>query len=146
MIYTLPCKQCKTEHPRKEYRKRGGGVHKLCLTCRKKEYNERARLRQRMRYNAQTLDQRAKEVRIVRTIDALQKEFSAVTRTNRHRIKAMLANPKPTKATVKGLALRQSLQSQWQKGLDELLAKVHAGENVGSLREYMENKQCSDVL
>lgn len=143
--YKLPCKLCKEEFPRKDYRKRGGGVHKLCKACRQKSINQRAQLRRKIKYNAQTLEQRAAEVKLVRTIDRLTKEFTASTSMNRHRIKVLLANPKPTKATVKYLHIRQQLQSQWQQGLDELLAKAHAGETVGSLRDYMEGRQCLDA-
>jgi len=145
MNYTLPCKLCNEDRPRKEYRKRGGGVHKLCQACRKKQADALYKLKAKMRYNAQTLGERAREVKMVRTIDALNREFSAVTRMNRHRIKMLMLNPKPTKATMKYLHIRQLLQSQWQQGLDELIAKVHAGETVGSLRDYMEGKQCLDV-
>lgn len=145
-MYTLACKGCNVEHHRREYRKHGGGVHKICPICRKKAYNDRARIRQQMKVNHESLEQRTFEVRKLRTIEAITKEFNAATRINRNRIKTMLTSVKPTKATIKHLAKRQYLQAQWQQGLDELIARAHAGEVVGSLRDYMESRQCLDVL
>lgn len=144
-MYTLPCCECKQDHPRARYRKRGGGVHKICPDCRKKEYNERARLRQRMKVNKETLEQREAEVYKKRRIKALTVEYNRITAQNKARIRIMQANPKPTKATIRNLAWRLAEQERWHTGLQNMKEKLCAGERLGQcLRDYLEGR-CIDA-
>lgn len=146
IMYTLNCLQCKQPHPRADYRKRGGGLHKLCPVCRKKEYNERAKLRQRIKANKETLEQRAAETYIKRRVEALTVEFNRVTRTNRTRIRILTKNEKPTKTTTRNLAFRQKQQERWALALSEMLKKIRAGERIDvSLREYYSENVCTDM-
>lgn len=146
IMYTLICLQCKEPYPRADFRKRGGGVHKICPLCRKKEYNERAKLRQRIKANKETLEQRAAETYIKRRVEALTVEFNRVTRTNRTRIRILTKNEKPTKTTTRNLAFRQKQQERWASALSEMLKRVRAGERLDmSLREYFSENVCSDT-
>jgi hypothetical protein len=75
---------------------------------------------------------------IKETTAALLSEYKSATRQNRNRIKALEKNNKPTRATKMWLNRRRVLQQSWIDGLNELITMVHKGDQVQSLREYME--------
>lgn len=141
MDYMVACKLCGAEHHRREYRKRGGGVHKMCKACRAQASTERWRALTQIKEAKRQLKQQQLE----RAVHMLASEYNRATGQNRTKIKALSTNPKPTRATIKNLAVRQTLQSQWDAAYSELLEKLYAGEPYQSLRTYMENRQCLDM-
>ena len=73
-------------------------------------------------------------------VKELTREYKKATSLNRNRIKAMEKNVNPSKITRTWLARRLAIQEEWLKGLNYLIGRVHQGQEVGSLREYMGNK------
>lgn len=147
MIYTLTCTRCRQGYPRAEFRKRGGGLHKLCPKCRKKEYAARSTTKKRMLLAKQEYDNHIRDEYVRKKTKTLQVEFNRVTRLNRTRIRILKANTKPTKATTKNLAYREKQQAIWQRVLDEMLTKVRAGEQIPlGLCEYYTEHVCTDRL
>jgi hypothetical protein len=132
---------CEVEYHRKYYRKRGGGVNSICADCRKREVAERARIRYRIKVARQEYDKAQIEDRIAYNAKKLMKEFNQTTYENRNRIKKMQSKERKTRATTRALAIRTSLQIQWQEGLNELLRRNNQGEQIPSLRVFMEGRQ-----
>lgn len=141
MDYIVACKLCGAEHHRREYKKRGGGVHKMCKACRAQANTERWRAKAQIMNAKRAL----KQEQLERAVHMLTAEYNRATGQNRTKIKALSSNPKPTRATIKSLAVRQTLQVQWDAAYSELLEKLYAGEQYQSLRSYMENRQCLDT-
>lgn len=139
---TLDCKQCKAVLDRKLFRKKGGGVHSLCPKCRKKKYNDRARIKKRMVLRKEQYALAvAEEVKMIRAA-RLTHEYKDAIRNNSVRLKALHSNEKPTKATEKYLAVRTYLHEVWTDAYNELLVRIESGNAVPSLSEYMEGRQC----
>ena len=66
--------------------------------------------------------------------------YKRITRLNRDRIKAMEKKENPTKLTITWLNRRLAIQDEWHKALNYLLTRVHQGQQVGTLSEYMETR------
>lgn len=139
--YTVACSLCGDTYHRKEYKKHGGGVYKICKSCRAKVRTERWR----MLTNVRALKKLEADRQRTKAVHKLTVEYNKVTGVNRYKIKSLLSREKPTRATLKSLAVRQTLQEQWDTAYKELLAIVEAGGQYQSLRDYMENRQCLDV-
>lgn len=106
----------------------------MCHKCRKREYNDRAKVKHKISdYVAETEAERKQ-----RLVRALESEYLKATRDNRVRLAVLQANTKPTKATTRNLTRRLELQAQWSMGLQELKKRIENNEPVGSLRDYME--------
>lgn len=139
--YLINCPLCGADHHRKFYRKRGGGVHVTCEFCRKREVAERARIRYRIKVAKHEYDKAQLSERIAYNAAKLMKEYNQTTYENRKRIKRMQSKERKTRATTRALAIRTSLQLQWQDGLNELLRRNNQGEQIPSLRVFMEDRQ-----
>jgi hypothetical protein len=134
----VACVECRTELHKAEYRKQGGGFHASCKACRKKEYEQVYRARKKLIQINKLNKKYIENIYIKDITDALISEYKNATRLNRNRIKALEKNNKPTRATKMWLNRRRVLQQSWIDGLNELITMVHKGEQVQSLREYME--------
>ena len=132
------CAECRNELHRSEYRKKGGGFHALCKTCRHKIACAAHRNKQKINKINELNEVYIQSIYIKETTAALLSEYKTATRQNRNRIKALEKNNKPTRATKMWLNKRRALQQSWIDGLNELLTLVHKGDKVQSLREYME--------
>ena len=134
------CSDCKQEVHRREFRKRGGGFHNTCKTCRVARKKEIKKATDRLNYIRELDEYDKLEAYRVQKERELVKEYKKVTRLNRDRIKAMEKKENPTKLTVTWLNRRLAIQDEWHRALNYLLSKVHQGQKVGTLSEYMENK------
>lgn len=135
----ITCPECRNECHRGEYRKRGGGLHALCKTCRHKIACVKYRSRKKLTEIKHLSDEDQKSIYKVYTQKALISEYKKVTRLNRNRIKALEANNKPTQATKMWLNKRRAVQQLWIDGLNDLITQLHQDKKVPTLREYMEN-------
>jgi hypothetical protein len=139
--YNITCPQCHKEQHRREYRKRGGGVCVTCATCRKAEVAERARIRYRVKVARVEWEKATLDARIKHNARKLIKEYNQTTYVNRKKIKRLQTRERKTRATIRALGIRTSLQLQWQEGLNELLRRNNQGEQIPSLRVFMEGRQ-----
>lgn len=132
------CSECKQEVHRREFRKRGGGFHNTCKTCRTKlkaaqNYN-RSKISRIRQLNACSQAVAHKVLKV----KELTSEYKSATRLNRTRIKVLENNKNPTRATVMWLNKRLAIQQVWIDALNTLITHVHQGKKVSTLREYME--------
>lgn len=125
-MYMITCIGCNQPHHRKAFRKKGGGVHNMCPVCRRRELAKERRLLYRIKAAVETAKHKQMLIDIEKRKARLIHEFNAATTQNRARIKALSANPKPTKATVKWLERRIEVQALWENTLKQLLLEVEA--------------------
>lgn len=135
----ITCPECRNEWHRGEYRKRGGGLHALCKTCRATKRKRTWRAKQKLNEIKRLTESEQINVYKEYMTKALISEYRKVTRLNRNRIKALEANKKPTQATKMWLNKRRAVQQLWIDGLETLLNQIHQNKKVPTLREYMEN-------
>lgn len=139
MNYTK-CAECKQESHRREFRKKGGGFYTTCKTCRAARKKEIKNATDRLRYIRELDEFDRLEAYRVQKEKELIKEYKRITRLNRDRIKAMEKKENPTKLTITWLNRRLAIQDEWHKALNYLLTRVHQGQQVGTLSEYMETR------
>lgn len=121
MINSRTCTECKQVLPRAKFRKRGGGVHAQCPSCRTKAYSKFKYLKAKTA-KAVKLYYAAKEsANMEYCKQRLIKEFNEATRHNRDRIKAMEKSGSDNWQTKKWLALRIEKQEKWNKTLRYML-------------------------
>lgn len=132
------CAECKVEHHRSEYRKRGGGIYNICKRCRNKLACERNRHRRQVESIRHLTEEDLQSRYKVDTAKALMKEYRTATRQNRSRIKALEKSKKPTRATVTWLNKRRVVQQLWVDALNTLITQLHQNKKVPTLREFME--------
>lgn len=135
----ITCPECRNECHRGEYRKKDGGLHALCKTCRTSKRIKTWRARKRIESVVNLSNSDIIEKYKTDTTKALLSEYKKATRLNRNRIKALEANQKPTQATKMWLNKRRTIQQLWIDGLNNLLTQLHQNKQVPTLREYMEN-------
>lgn len=140
----VACIECRNELHKAEFRKQGGGFHASCKACRKKEYEQVYRNRKKLIKINELNKTHTQNTYIKEKSAELLREYKNVTRQNRGRITCLENNNKPTRATKMWLNKRRVLQQAWIDGLSELLTMVHKGEQVQSLREYMERHNANN--
>lgn len=141
MGYLVKCHQCRQMKDRKDFQNKRSGFHPLCKTCRKKIVADRARIKYRIKGVKKNIETQKELKRRELVASELQREHTLATASNRNRLKDLTTRVRMTRATIRALEIRQSLQAQWDEGLEILLTRNSTGEAVPSLRDYMEGRQ-----
>ena len=133
--YGVWCTQCRDFKPRNFFGGRGG-THKLCLICRQSEAKAVRQIAKLRTQRYLTAEEKRKEEQIKN----IAKEFARVTYQNRHLLRKLHSNLKPTENTIKAIERRTAAQETWQVAHDILIQRIEKGENIFSLQQYFEGE------
>lgn len=133
----VACPECRNELHKRTYRKKGGGFHALCKTCRTRQRTQTWRERQKLKQIKHLTEEDKLNEYKASTAKALISEYKNATRLNRNRIKALEENKKPTRTTILWLNKRRAIQQVWVDALNALITQLHQNKKVPTLREYM---------
>lgn len=119
-------------------RMRGGGVYKLCPSCRKKAYNESLRVRKKIEANRVEYAVWLEQQRIEQDVIAITRDFNRTTYHNRQRIRLLEKNTNPSKRTLTQLKHRKNQQQKMELILNDAITRIKANQRVGSFYEAVD--------
>jgi hypothetical protein len=139
--YNILCPGCEQEKHRREFRRHGGGVNTKCRDCLRQEQVEISTARSNKKKQLEMLAKRfytdMNTLTIKGKVHRLNMEFTAATRLNKKRLKALRATERKTPRTLRQITKRELEQNSWESALQYLTEQAKLGVPIPSLHEYM---------